>query len=1369
MNTNFEQLKMADGVSQAVNAYLIDECKFENFKLFKRVTTAGQNSYVAYVSGSSSINELDLILDKLRLLLSPQKLDYLVPLTVMPYLPNGELDIASLCEIPVFNRQYLQQFEEEQTLTVAQRHGFKVARAKHQEQLAQQQPLAMLCGPELEADPHGRETLLDALAHSAKTQSGIRTIVNAQQQGYYSYEEFQREALNIAYGLVARQVAPGSQVIIQLTDPMSVLLTVWGAWYAGASAVPLAPCIVFEQSDSNAQKLLHALDTFAEATIVCDSEASLSLRQLAQQTGHNRCKIQNFDQLTQHGEQMRLPEVKPSDIAFYLLTSGSTAKAKIVPQSHHNILHRSLATQQFNQFSNQDVSLNWLPLDHVGGIVMFHIQDLVTGCEQIQVATRYVLSDPLRWMSLCDQYRVSITWAPNFAYQLLNAKASLVARQNWDLSSLHFILNGGEAIVAEQSHQFLKLLAPHGLNAQTMYPSWGMSETCSGVTFYEQFSQLPNNATYTPVGLPIAGTSVRIVDDEGSVRRSGERGRLQVKGKSILSGYLANETQNQLSFTDDGWFDTGDIALIDEQGLTITGRNKDILIINGKNIACHELEASIDTLNGVLPSFTCVFALNEGEQNCEQLCAVISTELSQAEQQNLFSQIQSTLKQQFGAQIAKIYVLAPEQIAKTSIGKIQRNWLRNKITDNVYQASWSALCLESEQQSAQDLIDQCFTRQWVANFTAKHTLTLRKVALYCQHSDTAIELTEALAAQGIETQVALPVMEEKAQSHWLSVVPTEVESWQQLLSQWHDDTQAIDEFIFVPALCESPSLEVQYQAVEQILALLQAFNNSRLSAPLMVVTRGAQRVLDTDSVSAPLYSTLSSFIRTANEELPKFNGVCLDTGDAHISDAVLSTLRNRAKQVEVAYRNQQQYVSKLAHIDFSLHKSRSSPNEHKNIMIFGGLGGIAAHLVTELGQDPKVHLILVGRSDLETLDTAQRSRLAHFQNLPAKVDYLSADVSDYLATNNVLIEAQERFDGMIEQVFNLTGNFQVEPLAQMSWPQCQRQLATKVQGSMNLYQLSHDFGIKQLVLFSSTNGYLSGAGVASYSAANRFQEAVADMAKADSALDVRCLSWSMWRDIGLSKGFEHVELTRSKGYCVFDYQQGIDVLPQLLGLSIKHCMIGLEQHAMPLRTEFLPALSGLQQVVITRALQQGLVDPFGIPIKVTLQLPKKQHEAVVKEGSNRALQGLMAIWCEALELDDLDVDENVFDLGANSLMLPQVIERIESQLGFSVTLVDIFQYPSIGALAAYINSVAEDVSVYQRLLDSMSTHWQEQLELEHLDVDENIFDLGANSLHLPAFLEAIQQQFGLELSLVDVFQYPTTQQLAEYAAIKLEE
>lgn len=1369
MNTNFEQLKVADLVSQAVNTYLIDECKFDDFKLFKRVTTAGQNSHVAYVSGSCSITELDLILDKLRQLLSPQKLDYLVPLTAMPYLPNGELDIASLCEIPVFNKQYLQQFEEDQTFTVVQRHGYKVAKAKHQEQLAQQQPLAILCGPELEADPHGRLTLLDALAHSAKTQSGIRTIVNAQLQSYYSYEEFRREALNIAYRLISLQVAPGSQVIIQLTDPMSVLLTVWGVWYAGGSAVPLAPCVVFEPSDSNAQKLLHALDTFSEATIVCDSEASLSLRQLAQQKGHTRCKIHNFDQLTQHGEQMPLPEVKPSDIAFYLLTSGSTAKAKIVPLSHQNILHRSLATQQYNQFSNQDVSLNWLPLDHAGGIVMFHIQDLVTGCEQIQVATQYVLSDPLRWMSLCDQYRVSITWAPNFAYQLLNTKASLVAKQNWDLSSLHFILNGGEVIIAEQSHQFLELLAPHGLNDKAMHPSWGMSETCSGVTFYDQFSQLPNNATYTPVGMPIAGTSIRIVDDKGSLRRFGEKGRLQVKGKSIFCGYLVNETQNRLSFTDDGWFDTGDIGLIDDQGLTITGRDKDILIVNGKNIACHELEASINTLNGVLPSFSSVFVLNEGEQNREQLCAVISTELSEAEQQNLFSQIQSTLKRQFGTQIAKIYVLTPEQIAKTSIGKIQRNWLRNKITDNVYQASWSALSLEREQQCAQDLIDQCFTRQWVPIFTAKYKLMQRKIMLYCQHSDTAIELTEALAAQGIESQVALPVTEAKAQSHWLSVVPTEVESWQQLLSQWHDDTQPIDEFIFVTDLCESPPLEVQYQAVEQILALLQAFNHSRFSVPLMVVTRGAQRVLDTDSVRAPLYSTLSSFIRTANEELPKFNGVCLDTDGVHLSDAVLSTLRNRAKQVEVAYRNQQQYVSKLVHIDFSLHKSKSNPNEHKNIMIFGGLGGIAAHLVTELGQDPKVHLILVGRSDLEALDLAQRSRLAQFQNLPAKVDYLRADVTDYLATNNVLIEAQERFDGMIEQVFNLTGNFQVESLAQMSWLQCQQQLATKVQGSMNLYQLSRDFGIKQLVLFSSTNGYLSGAGIASYSAANRFQETIADMAQTDSVVDVRCLSWSMWRDIGLSKGFEHVELTRSKGYCVFDCQQGIDVLPQLLGLSIKHCMIGLEQHALPLREEFLPALSGMQQVVITSTLQQDLVDPFGTPIKVTLQLPEKQHEAVVKKGSNRALQGLMAIWCEALELDDLDIDENVFDLGANSLMLPQVIERIESQLGFSVTLVDIFQYPSISALAAYINSVAEDVSVYQRLLDSMSTHWQEQLELEHLDVDENIFDLGANSLYLPAFLEAIQQQFGLELSLVDVFQYPTTKQLAEYAAIKLEE
>jgi acyl-CoA synthetase (AMP-forming)/AMP-acid ligase II len=161
---------------------------------------------------------------------------------------------------------------------------------------------------------------------------------------------------------------------------------------------------------------------------------------------------------------------------------------KGVMLNHHNLLCRSAGSAQMNGFSSLDVTLNWMPLDHVAGIIYFHLRDVYLGCQQIHGPTELVLQDPLKWLDWIDRYRVSITFAPNFAYGLVNDQAVEVGRRGWDLSSMRYVLNGAEAIVAKTARRFLDLLRPYGLAPSAMRPAWGMSETSSGVTYSDSFS-----------------------------------------------------------------------------------------------------------------------------------------------------------------------------------------------------------------------------------------------------------------------------------------------------------------------------------------------------------------------------------------------------------------------------------------------------------------------------------------------------------------------------------------------------------------------------------------------------------------------------------------------------------------------------------------------------------------------------------------------------------------------------------------------------------------------------------------------------------------------------------------------------------------
>lgn len=546
----------------------------------------------------------------------------------------------------------------------------------------QQHQPAISHGESLPEDINTAKTLVEALQqtvqkHPQNTIVYIHSHDSAIEQSYLNLLE---EAQIILSGLRKLGLQPEDKVILQLELNQDFIPAFWACILGGFIPVPLAISSSYHEDSSNVSKLISSWEMLSKPLIVSSTNLFYDLDLLATKLSLKNWKLSKIDDLRQHQPDSNFHTTQPDDVALLLLTSGSTGKPKAVQLTHNNILSRARGRAQKFGFSHQDVSFNWFSLDHVASLVMFHLRDVYLGCQQIHAPTQLILENPLRWLDGIAKYQATVTWAPNFAYGLVNDHANQITKGYWDLSSMQCIFNGGEAIDGQTAKTFLDLLKPHQLPNNALYPDWGMTEISSGIVYADSFTEDKENQTFVNLGKPIPGTSLRIVNHANQLLRESQIGKVQVKGTTVMKGYYQNEELNQEVFTVDGWFNTGDLGFLQEGKLTLTGRAKDVIIINGINYANHEIEAAVEELSGVRTSYTAAFAVTPPDCQTESLAIFFSPKITDEEElHQQIKQIRTKIVQAFGIKPDYILPVSPETIPKTSIGKIKRAQLRQRL------------------------------------------------------------------------------------------------------------------------------------------------------------------------------------------------------------------------------------------------------------------------------------------------------------------------------------------------------------------------------------------------------------------------------------------------------------------------------------------------------------------------------------------------------------------------------------------------------------------------------------------------------------------------------------------------------------------
>ncbi|MBE9080311.1 SDR family NAD(P)-dependent oxidoreductase, partial [Romeria aff. gracilis LEGE 07310] len=539
-------------------------------------------------------------------------------------------------------------------------------------------------------DPALPPSLAAALQRAAQTAAGIRYIDAAGAVKEQSYAELLAVAQQVSRGLQARQIDPGSQVVIQCQPGPDFIAALWGCFLAAVVPVPIAPPLSYDSP----LPLRYALEQLGVALVITDAVLEPDLKRfLASGQSSTQTEAITLDQLCRL-ENSRLAE-RQSDViatdldqlALLLLTSGSTGTPKGVMLSPRNLLVSASGMAQVNQLSDSDITLNWMPLEHVASLVMFHLTEVCLGCQQIHVNKEYILKAPLTWLDLIEQHHVTATWAPNFAYGLVNDQVATNPQRRWDLSSIRWMGNGAEAVVGATTRRFLQLLAPHGLAETAVSPGYGMSETCSGIVHSHRFS-LATSADDDPfveVGEPIPGLSVRLVDEQDRLVRSGSVGRLQVKGLTVTSGYYQRPDLNAEVFTADGWFNTGDLGFLQDGRLTITGREKEVIVLNGVNYYSHEIEAVVEAIAPIESSFTAACGVRRPGAPSDQLAIFFHSAIADEKALiDLLKTIRQQVLQALGISPTYLIPVEPADIPKTAIGKIQRSVLVQRFSQGKF-------------------------------------------------------------------------------------------------------------------------------------------------------------------------------------------------------------------------------------------------------------------------------------------------------------------------------------------------------------------------------------------------------------------------------------------------------------------------------------------------------------------------------------------------------------------------------------------------------------------------------------------------------------------------------------------------------------
>lgn len=513
-----------------------------------------------------------------------------------------------------------------------------------------------------------------------------------------SFGEIYDRALGVLYHLQRSGMRRGDKLILHVPGNEAFVDAFWGAVLGGITPVPVSVGI----GDEHRLKLLRIARTLGTPFLFTDRRSLERLAATAAQSAEDQVfeTLHSRTLLTEDvaaGALAGAPAVvRPEDVALIQFSSGSTSEPKGVVLSHANIVANCRAITGATGINDTDVSLSWMPLTHDMGLIGLHLVMLLNGVETYLMATDLFVRRPLLWLVIASRVGATLLSSPNFGYRhYLNALADRPV-DTLDLSAVRIIFNGAEPISAELCDEFLTRLAPAKLARDAMFPVYGLAEASLAVSFPTPMSPIRTialdrrkmavGARVTPVdrsnanatvlvsvGRAIAHCRVRIADKDDGARSDGCIGHVQIAGDNVTHGYYENPEADAQAIMPDGWLRTGDLGFIHDGDLYISGRAKEIILVDGQNYYPHDIEAVVHRAAAVEPGRVAAASVRSRGGQSEGLAVFVLHRGSLREFLPIAERVVRAVSEGAGAHVTD--VVPVKRIPKTTSGKVQRHLL----------------------------------------------------------------------------------------------------------------------------------------------------------------------------------------------------------------------------------------------------------------------------------------------------------------------------------------------------------------------------------------------------------------------------------------------------------------------------------------------------------------------------------------------------------------------------------------------------------------------------------------------------------------------------------------------------------------------